>query len=94
MAYSNVTPMVQQVHQKTWFQKFRGRLAAGTAATTGLILANSAHAEGTDLTAVGTAITGQLGAAGTIIVSILVAAATLTAMIIGYRKLNKGANAA
>jgi len=94
MAYQNVEVIEQQVHQKTWFQKFRGRLAASTAATTGLIIASNANAADLDLTAVGTAVTGQLGAAGTIIVSILVAAATLTALIIGYKKLNKGANAA
>ncbi|MDA3451972.1 hypothetical protein MKL33_15020 [Acinetobacter sp. AOR43_HL] len=90
MAYSNVTPMTQQAHQKTWFQKFRGRFAAGT----GLILAGAgtAHAEG--LTEVGTAITGQLTASQAIIITVLVAAATITAIIIGYRKLNKGANAA
>ncbi|MBJ8499141.1 hypothetical protein [Acinetobacter oleivorans] len=92
MAYSNVTPIAQQTHQKTWFQKFRGRLAAGTAATTGLILAGSANAAG--LTEVGTAITGQLTSSEGIIIEVLIAAATITAIIIGYRKLNKGANAA
>ena len=93
MAYQNVTPMTQQAHQKTWFQKFRGRFAAGTAATTGLILANAAHADG-GLSDVGTAITGQLTASQAIVISVLIAAATITAIIIGYRKLNKGANAA
>ena len=92
MALTDVTRIDQQTHQKTWFQKFRGRFAAGTAATTGLILANSAHAEG--LSDIGTAITGQLTSAQGIVVSVLIAAATITAIIIGYRKLNKGANAA
>lgn len=93
MAYQNVTPMLQETYKKTWFQKFRGRVTAAGAATTGLILANSAHADA-DLTSVGTAVTTQLGSAGTIVVTILVAAASLTALIIGYRKINKGANAA
>lgn len=92
MAYSNVTPMTQQTHQKTWFQKFRGRFAAGAVATTGLILAGSANAAG--LTEVGTAITGQLTSSEAIVIEVLIAAATITAIIIGYRKLNKGANAA
>lgn len=92
MAYQNVTPMVQENHKKTWFQKYRRSVAAVSAASTALIV-NAAHADG-DLTAVGTAVTGQLSASQTIVVSILVAAATLTAIIIGYKKLNKGANAA
>lgn len=94
MAYQNVTPVTQKVHEKTWFQKFSGRFAVGSALATGLIISNSANAASIDLTAIGTAIVDQLGAAGTIIVSILVAAATLTAVIIGYKKLNRGANAA
>lgn len=94
MAYQNVTPVTQKVHEKTWFQKFSGRFVAASALTTGLVISNSANAAGVDLSAIGTAITDQLGAAGTIIVSILVAAATLTAVIISYKKLNRGANAA
>lgn len=95
MAYQNVTPVTQKkVHEKTWFQKFSGRFVAASALTTGLVISNSANAAGIDLTPIGTAIVDQLGASGTIIVSILVAAATLTALIIGYKKLNRGANAA
>lgn len=93
MALTNVTRIDQQTHQKTWFQKFRGRFAAGTAATTGLILAGAAHADSA-LSPVGTAITGEITGSQAIIISILIAAATITAIIIGYRKLNKGANAA
>lgn len=94
MSYQNVTPIEQQeVNQKTWFQRFRNKVAVGSTAVGSYALANTANAA-EDLTAVGTAITGQLGSAGTIIVTILVAAATLTAMIIGYKKLNRGANAA
>lgn len=95
MALQNVEKIEQQeVHKKTWFQKFRGRFAAATGATTGLILTNPAHAEGYDISQIGTVITGQLGASGTLIVTILIAAAGLTALIIGYKKLNAGAKAA
>jgi hypothetical protein len=96
MSYQNVTPIQQQeAHKKTWFQRFRNKVAVGSTAVGSYALANTANAAGEyDLTAIGTAITGQLSASGTIIVSILIAAATLTALIIGYRKLNTGAKAA
>jgi hypothetical protein len=95
MSYQNVTPIQQQeAHKKTWFQRFRNKVAVGSTAVGYYDLANTANAADYDLTAVGTAITGQLSASGTIIVGILIAAATLTALIIGYRKLNTGAKAA
>lgn len=95
MSYQNVTPIQQQeAHKKTWFQRFRNKVAVGFTAVGSYALANTANAAEYDISAIGTAITGQLGASGTIIVTILIAAASLTALIIGYKKLNSGAKAA
>lgn len=94
MGLKNVTRIEQEAHQKTWFQRFRNKIGAIATAvgSFGLVATGTAHAEG--LEAVGTAVIGQLTAGQAIIISILVAAATITAIIIGYKKLNKGANAA
>lgn len=92
MAYQNVEVIeAQNKHEKSWFNRFKYKLGACAAAVSTAVV-STAHAEG--LTEVGTAVTGQLSSAQTIVVSVLVAAATITAIIIGYRKLNKGANAA
>ncbi|NUF65011.1 hypothetical protein HUN33_14810 [Acinetobacter bereziniae] len=93
MGLKNVTRIEQQVHEKKWFQRFRNKIGATATAVGSYALVSSAHAAD-DLSAVGTAVTGQLTASQAIIISIFVVAATLTALIIGYRKLNKGANAA
>ena len=93
MAYQNVEVIeAQNKHEKSWFNRFKYKLGAGAAVVSTAVV-STAHAAD-DLTAVGTAVTGQLSSAQTIVVGILVAAATITAIIIGYRKLNKGANAA
>ncbi|MBJ9905342.1 hypothetical protein [Acinetobacter bereziniae] len=93
MGLKNVTRFEQQAHEKKWFERFRNKIGATATAVGSYALVSSAHAAD-DLTAVGTAVTGQLTASQSIIISIFVVAATLTALIIGYRKLNKGANAA
>ena len=91
MAYSNVEVIEkQEQHAKTWFQRFRNKLGGAAAVTT--LAVSNAHAEG--LSDIGTVFTGQLSSAETIVVTILVAAATLTAIIIGYKKLNSGAKSA
>ena len=93
MAYQNVEVIeAQNKHEKSCFNRFKYKLGAGAAAVSTAVV-STAHAAD-DLTAIGTAVTGQLSSAQTIVVGILVAAATITAIIIGYRKLNKGANAA
>lgn len=93
MAYQNVDVIEQQEqHQKTWFQRFRNKLAVGGAAAGALAVTAPARAEG--LADVGTAITAQLTSAEGIITMVLVAAITITALIVGYKKINKGANAA
>lgn len=94
MALKNVTRIEQEHHEKTWFQRFRNKIAATSATVGSYALVSSAHAEGPDLSGIGTAITGQLSSAQGIVVTVLIAAATITAIIIGYKKLNKGANAA
>lgn len=93
MAYQNVEVLeLQVVHKKTWFQRFRNKLAvAGTTATA---LAVTAPANAAGLEDVGTAITAQITSAEGIITMVLVAAITITALIVGYKKINKGANAA
>ena len=94
MALKNVEVIEKQEnHEKSWFKRFNKKWATGTTAVATYALVPSAHAA-EDLSAVGTAITGQLSSSGTIIVTILIAAATLTALIIGYKKLNAGAKAA
>ena len=93
MALKNVTRIEQEHHEKTWFQRFRNKIAATSATVGSYALVSSAHAEA-DLSGIGTAITGQLTSAQGIVVTVLIAAATITAIIIAYRKLNKGANAA
>ncbi|RKG32322.1 hypothetical protein [Acinetobacter rongchengensis] len=93
MALQNVTRIEQEHHQKTWFQRFRNKIAVTSATVGSYALVSSAHAEA-DLSGIGTAITGQLTSAQGIVVTVLIAAATITAIIIGYKKLNKGANAA
>ena len=93
MALQNVTRIEQEHHQKTWFQRFRNKIAATSATVGSYALVSSAHAEA-DLSGIGTVITGQLTSAQGIVVTVLIAAATITAIIIGYKKLNKGANAA
>lgn len=93
MAYQNVEVIeAQNKHEKSRFNRFKYKLGAGAAAVSTAVV-STAHAAD-DLTAVGTAVTGQLSSGQTIVVQILVAAATITAIIIAYRKLNKGANAA
>lgn len=92
MGLKNVTRIDQEVHQKTWFERLRDKIGATATAVGSYAVVSSAHAEGIE--AIGTAITGQLSSAQGIVVTVLVAGATITAIIIGYRKLNKGANAA
>lgn len=94
MGLKNVTRIDQENHEKSWFQRYRNKLGATATAVGSYAVVSSAHAEGADLSAVGTAITAQLSSAQGIVVTVLIAAATITAIIIGYRKLNKGANAA
>jgi hypothetical protein len=92
MAYQNVEVIeAQNKHQKSWFNRFKYKLGAGAAAVSTAVV-STAHAEG--LSDIGTVFTGQLSSAETIVVTILVAAATLTAIIIGYKKLNSGAKSA
>lgn len=46
MTFENVEVIEQQeVHKKTWFQKFKSKLAP-VALTTGALVASTAHAEG------------------------------------------------
>lgn len=89
MAFQNVEVISVQKKQ-AWYSRFATKAAAlvsvSAAAATG------AHAEGLD--GVGTAITAQITSAGDIITTVLIAAITVTALIIGYKKINKGANAA
>ncbi|WP_151801157.1 hypothetical protein [Acinetobacter bereziniae] len=94
MGLKNVTRIEQEAHQKTWFQRFRNKIGATATAVGSYAVVSSAHAEGADLSGIGTAITTQLSSAQGIVVTVLIAAATITAIIIGYKKLNKGANAA
>lgn len=94
MGLKNVTRIEQQAHEKKWFERFRNKIGATATAVASYAVVSSAHAADADLSSVGAAITGQLSSAQGIVVTVLVAAATITAIIIGYRKLNKGANAA
>lgn len=88
MAYQNVEVIQKQKnHEKTWFKRFVGAVGA-----TSVLAVSSAHAAG--LEGVGTAITGQITSAETIITTVLIAAITVTALIIGYKKINAGAKAA
>lgn len=94
MSYQNVTRINQQeAHKKTWFQRFRNKVAVGSTAVGSYVLANTANAADYDISAVGTVVTGQLGASGTIILQIFLVAAGITALVIGYKKLNSGAKA-
>lgn len=63
MALQNVTLIEQEHHQKTWFQRFRNKIAATSATVGSYALVSSAHAEGADLSGIGAAITGQLSSA-------------------------------
>lgn len=93
MAYQNLEVIkAQDNHEKSWFNRFKHKLGAGVAAVS-TVAVSTVHAAD-DLSSVGTVVTGQFASAQTIVVSILVAAATITSIIIAYRKLNKGANAA
>lgn len=88
MAYQNVEVIQKQKnHEKTWFKRFAGAVVA-----TSVMAVSSVHAAG--LEGVGTAITGQITSAETIITTVLIAAITVTALIIGYKKINAGAKAA
>lgn len=89
MAYQNVEVIQKQKnHEKTWFKRFVGAVGA-----TSVLAVSSAHAAD-GLAGVGTAITGQITSAETIITAVLIAAITVTALIIGYKKINAGAKAA
>lgn len=94
MGLKNVTRIDQENHEKSWFQRYRNKLGATATAVGSYGVASSANAAELDLSAIGTAITTQLSSAQGIVVTVLIAAATITAIIIGYKKLNKGANAA
>ncbi|MFW1958218.1 hypothetical protein ACG91D_22030 [Acinetobacter guillouiae] len=94
MGLKNVTRIDQENHEKSWFQRYRNKLGATATAVGSYGVASSANAAELDLSAIGTAIVAQLSSAQGITVTILIAAATITAIIIGYKKLNKGANAA
>jgi|GEM_PF-2008470 len=84
MTFKNVEVIEQQeVHKKTWFQRFRNKLG-GTAVVSGALVASNVHAaDGAIPDFLGTATT-SLGGIGTGLGVLFVAAIGITLLVMAF----------
>lgn len=89
MSLQNVEKLPQQVVEKTWFERFRTKLAVGSAAASTALVVGSAHAEDAGVDTLFTNVSTSLGGVATGVLAVLGILAGVTALLIGWSYLRR-----